>query len=691
MKKIWRAAASVAVSAGILALVFREAEASAGDVVRALGTMGLGVWAGYALAQLVQGWLRAVRYRLLLAGAGADPLPGRGRMFGVTLARNMFVDMLPARAGELMYWALLNRGEGVDNEDCASSMTLSVWFDFLALAAVLAFAVGAPMLEAGGRMTLAWGAFVVLAAVAAGGWVLFKGPGWAVWILRRLPAGLRRGRLTAGLEGFMGKLAESFGQVRGSGVLAKAAGLSVAIRVVKYLGLAVAFYGVARVLRPALAELPLWQVLIGLIGGEGGAALPMPTFMSLGTYEASGAGAMRLAGVPGADAAVLLLGTHVASQIVDYTLGGLGLLGLLWGRRPVRAAAVSSEPRPRRAKAAMLAGTGLMLAAALGGLAFIWQAKQKAGAQEAPGAGTVQETGATEQTALEQAWGGRSGFIVWSSTMHGQHDLVRMDWPSGRMSRLTTDPHVDRFPTISPDGQRVVFARSRQEWVSFRNEEEWDIWVLDLAGGQETRVAEYGIDPAWTADGRAVLFQRSGTGVVQVETDTGRETVLLAAREGERFETPTLHPDGRRLAATLRGKRRGTVLVDLPSGRETPVAGGCQLAWVPGGDWLVLVEGGGRMKNRICRADSSGGNLETLLDMPEPWSHEYFPRVSNDGALLVFGAAAKGHEHDTADYEIFLWRIGTPPESAARVSFHTGNDQWPDVWVDPAASPGPDP
>ena len=134
---------------------------------------------------------------------------------------------------------------------------------------------------------------------------------------------------------------------------------------------------------------------------------------------------------------------------------------------------------------------------------------------------------------------------------------------------------------------------------------------------------------------------------------------------------------------TVRGKYRSTSLFALPLGTETPVAGGCQLAFVPGGDSLVLVEKGGRMENRICRTDRAGKNLETLLDAPGYWSHEYFPRISNDGRLLVFGAAREGHEHDTADYEIFLWRIGDPWDRAARVSFHTGNDQWPDVWVYP--------
>ena len=673
----------MAVSAGILALVFRAAGSSAAEVLQALGALGLATWAAYAGAQLLQGWLRAERYRLLLAGAGVAPVPGRGRMFGVALARNMFVDMLPARAGELAYWALLNRGEGVRSADCVSSMTISILFDFLALAAVLACAVGTPMLAAGGRLALLWGAGAVLAAVAIGWIALFRGPGWAARLARRLPERARRWRPIRWAEGFMEKLADSFGQVQGAGVLGRAAALSLAIRAVKYVGLAAAFFGVARGLRPALADLPLWQVLVGLISGEGGAALPLPTFLSLGTYEAAGAGALRLSGVAGADAAIVLLGTHVASQIVDYALGGLGLLGLLWGGRSAPADAAAMAARPHRVRPAALAGIGLLLALALAGGALWRRAQRKAGAQEAPGAGSAREMGAPERAALAAAWAGRSGFIVWSSTMHGQHDLVRLDWPSGRMTRLTDSPFVDSTPKISPDGSQVVFARSRQEWVSFRNLDEWDVWVLDLKSRTERRVAERGAEPSWTGDGRGVVFQRGGREVVQVDLASGAETVLLGAREPLLWTGPSRDPAGARVAVTVRGGRRSTSIFSVPDGPETRVAEGCQLAFVPGGRWLVVVESGGRMKNRICRVDRDGRNLETLLDMPGEWSHEYFPRVSNDGALLVFGASQGGHEHDTADYEIFLWPIGEPPARAARVSFHTGNDQWPDVWVAP--------
>ena len=89
------------------------------------------------------------------------------------------------------------------------------------------------------------------------------------------------------------------------------------------------------------------------------------------------------------------------------------------------------------------------------------------------------------------------------------------------------------------------------------------------------------------------------------------------------------------------------------------------------------------MQNAFYQVDPESLRRTLWFDAPGAYSHEYFPRVSSDGRYLVFGAAAEGHEHDQADYEIFLWRIGDPPEQTARLTFHTGNDCWPDIYVDP--------
>ncbi|MCW5207938.1 flippase-like domain-containing protein [Desulfobulbus sp. US2] len=68
----------------------------------------------YMLASILQTFFRAVRYRVLLKSSvnNDEELPGLLRLFMVTMSRNMFTDMLPARLGELSYIAMLNLVQG---------------------------------------------------------------------------------------------------------------------------------------------------------------------------------------------------------------------------------------------------------------------------------------------------------------------------------------------------------------------------------------------------------------------------------------------------------------------------------------------------------------------------------------------------------------------------------------------------
>ena len=98
-------------------------------------------------------------------------------------------------------------------------------------------------------------------------------------------------------------------------------------------------------------------------------------------------------------------------------------------------------------------------------------------------------------------------------------------------------------------------------------------------------------------------------------------------------------------------------------------------------DWsFAWIDHPSLMKNAIYTFEKGKGPV-VLLDAPEPWSHEYFPRFAEGGRWLVYGASTGGHEQDSEDYEIFLWdsaNTNTPP---ARLTFHTGNDCWPDIWA----------
>ncbi|HBE92897.1 MAG TPA: hypothetical protein DDW55_10340, partial [Gammaproteobacteria bacterium] len=81
------------------------------------------LWA-YLGIQLVGTVFRALRYQLLIRAAGEPNVPHFGHMYLVTMIRNMVVDMLPARLGELLFIAMLNRGYNVRANACISSLSL---------------------------------------------------------------------------------------------------------------------------------------------------------------------------------------------------------------------------------------------------------------------------------------------------------------------------------------------------------------------------------------------------------------------------------------------------------------------------------------------------------------------------------------------------------------------------------------
>ncbi|MCE9616343.1 MAG: lysylphosphatidylglycerol synthase domain-containing protein [Lentisphaerae bacterium] len=701
---------SLAISAALVALLL-HLTAGPGNaqlpelpaVLRRTASPGI---AAYAALLILGALLRAWRFRLLLAAGTTTPPPPFGLIALVTAVRNMAVDLLPARLGELSYVALLNRGCRVAAERCFSSLSVSFVCDLLALVALIVLlalrqaATGATALPLG---ALLLGLSIPVALITA---AVFGGVRPVARLLRALPARLTAWLHLARLLDFLTRLADAIAAAARSGVLVPVLALSLCVRLTKYTGLFLLYRGVTAASFPDLHAASFTQVMLALIGGEAGASLAIPTFMGFGTYEAGSLIALAWSGFAAAASTLAMLAVHIWSQSVDYLIGGAALIAFLYTARrapSVRSLSASSSPHmptdartkdeddDKRCPPLALAAT-LMLLLALASATSIWllraRAARQAGATQAPPPGApVAAPPADVVASTQQLTALLHGFVVWCSNRDGNHELYRMDLPGRAMSRLTRNPHVDTMPRLSPDGTRVVFVRSQLPWVSQRNERLWDVYVLDLATGAERLVARSGYSPTWTADGTAVLFERDGSSVVSHTLSTGDERVLFRAADAglpadTTLQTPSVSAAGDRLATTLRGSRRATAVI-THDGTVHRIGGGCQIAWGPGDAYLYDVDHGGRGENAIYRIDPATWRLTPWLDLPGAYSHEYFPRVSPDGQWLVLGAAAEGHEHDTADYEIFLWRIGSPPASAARLTFHTGNDCWPDVWINP--------
>lgn len=324
-------------------------------------------------------------------------------------------------------------------------------------------------------------------------------------------------------------------------------------------------------------------------------------------------------------------------------------------------------------------------------------------AQEAP-TGSSTNIESADQALLSALKGTIKGKIVWcSSRANSKHDIWIMNADGTEQKALTIAPNtVDWFPRFSSDGKQVVFTRSKMGWVKESDAEmfdKWDIWTINTDGTGEKKVAENASWGSWRPGDQEILFSRGAKVFIKKLAD-GAETEIFDAdvsiKKGTFAQEPQLSPNGKFLAITLRGTSRETGIFNLEKKVWYKTGGGCEITWLPDNSKVLRMnEGQGNGGTEVLSIPVDADGKPTikmdglsipkearLMDIPGRRSHEYFPKVSNNGSWLVWGATQVGHEHDLYDYEIYVWKIGTDQKNATRLTFHSGNDRWPDLFVE---------
>ena len=704
MKQLFKIALSIGVSFAILALLLQAVTAGVPDsqrpgVLSALQGTSFSLVFAYLGLYLITLLIRAFRYRLLLQVAGEENVPSMRQMALVTGIRNMVVDMLPARLGELGYIGLLNRGYGVKLQHCVSSLTISIAFDLIALLVVVALIFLKQLLGAGVEdwAIMALVSAFALSMIAVLGLFLLT-PTVNYWAQARFSnVGKPDGLFGKALR-LLADFSDSLVTVRQAGATIRLLVLSVVIRMLKYFGFYLLFKAVAVPSFQALAQLPVEQVVSALIGGELGASLPIPTFMSFGAYEAGTALVFQLLGITDQAAGlVTMLCVHIWSQTVEYIIGGALVALFIFLKR--RANSAVERVRPERRPLAQWVAVGAVSAVFVLGSSFLaWElrAAKKLGSLSAPAAGEVSSDALQWQKHSADHVSTIEGFAVFSSNRDGNHDIFKLNFSDFELSKLTTHPHTETYPRISPDGRRVVFSRAHQPWVSQRNSVAWDIYLLDLISGEERKIGENGTASHWI-DANHISYLQNATTVVKVAVDTGESSVLYQTGlnnrmpAGAHIQNPKVNPlsgevvfTGRQNQIGINSGHWGTAIT--MGAEHKGLYNGCEIGWTSDGTGLYQVTSGGRDNDlRIIKIDPQSFAETTLIDLEGEFSHEYWPKDSSSGEYMVFGASRspQEHEHDTEDYEIFLWKVGSDPGKATRLTFHTGNDNWPDVYVAP--------
>jgi Tol biopolymer transport system component len=297
------------------------------------------------------------------------------------------------------------------------------------------------------------------------------------------------------------------------------------------------------------------------------------------------------------------------------------------------------------------------------------------------------------------------GLITWtSSRAEGVPHIFTMKTDGSDTKQLTKGDNTDWRPRFSPDGSKILFQRSREgDFVreSAANDgDTWDLYTIGVDGTDLKKVAEDATWGSWASPDE-IVFMR-GSRIMRAKLGAGVETKIIDTARHAQFadaivQAPELSHDGHFLALTLAGGHRQVGIYNIKKKVWTDLAQGKQIDWAPDGASVYWVDAAGKEGFRIARepvvaglpADERDPDKILLVDLGGKRSREAFPRLSNDGKWLVFASAVGDLENDFEDYELFLWEAGSPSTSATRLTFHTANDRWPDVFIGEAGKAAP--
>ena len=316
---------------------------------------------------------------------------------------------------------------------------------------------------------------------------------------------------------------------------------------------------------------------------------------------------------------------------------------------------------------------------------------------------------------------------------------------SGTVDQITAEPGIEALPTLSPDGEWIAYrsdvagtgdilirrvgedrARNLTQWmnaeesdpafspdgrqIAFRSTyQKGGIYVIDRDGGGLRRVTQFGASPAWTPNGRAIVFAtrssidpssgalsddvylpsgiRSGGSegwIVNVES-----RIVTRLSRGD-FRQPSVSPDGKRVAywaaplpatpgSPFARRETGlwTVGIDGSDARHAVPRGGPNAVdwnpvWSPDGEFLYFLSdrAGGIGVWRASMDVKRGAAVGRVLPMAFDAARAASLAISGDGRRLAWSTAEWTPTLLRVDYDADTRSTrGTPTVVASMRSF----------------------
>ncbi len=277
-------------------------------------------------------------------------------------------------------------------------------------------------------------------------------------------------------------------------------------------------------------------------------------------------------------------------------------------------------------------------------------------------------------------------WVVYSGEASGNRDIYLMSVGGGNPIDLTADsPDDDDQPAFSPDGEHIAFRSERDGG---------GIFVMGRTGEAVRRVTQGGYRPSWNPDGTRIAFSTENVGLYPQNSESRGELWVVDVRTGETRRVtgvdaalPSWSPHDIRIAFLHRlGDTSGGHIWTVPvtGGEPTPATQGTSRdwspAWSPDGRYLYYVSDRAGSMNlwRVEIDEESGRPKADPEPLRAPGTSLAHVALSGDGTRIAYSSTLVTANVQRSPFDPERGIVKGEPEWVTRGSRH---------WADPDPSP----